>query len=203
MAHDSDTARPVRHGSRGRARRDEILSVALGVIAENGYRGLTLGEVAKRVGLSQQGVLHYFPSKEELLIGVLRQRDEWDVSAPFGGENAVEFTVGDLEMLVEVNAARPEIVRTFSALLGESITEEHPAGPYFKDRYDWVRDSIESTLRGEFGETMPSGITAAQGAIMLTALMDGLQYQWLHDPEKIDMPELFHGLTRLVTGRES
>ncbi|WP_025272093.1 TetR/AcrR family transcriptional regulator [Haloglycomyces albus] len=201
MTEHRDSGPDVPASSRGQARRDEIVSVAVGVIAEHGYRGLTFGEVAKRVGLTQQGVLHYFPSKEELLIGVLRQRDEWDVSAPFvKGRQVPASPLEQMEMLVDVNAMRPEIVRTFSALLGESITGKHPAGPYFKDRYEWVRESMTDTVEREYGSVTPSGISASDAAVILIAMMDGLQFQWLHDPDGVDMPQVFRTVTRLLAG---
>lgn len=184
----------VRHGARGRARREEILRAAIEVIAERGYRGASLAAVAEKVGLSQQGVLHYFNTKDDLLIGVLKLRDEWDSSESSG----LARTPGGLENLVEVNAARPGIIRTFSALLGESVTEDHPAADYFRERYEWARANAERILRAEWGERLPSGLTPAEAAPLVLAVMDGLQYQWLHDPERVDMPAAFRNFMRLL-----
>ncbi|WP_334666572.1 helix-turn-helix domain-containing protein, partial [Streptomyces cyaneofuscatus] len=64
--------------ARSEERRAEIMRATLEVIAERGYRGATLGAVAERVGLTQQGLLHYFPTKEALLVAVLEDRDRWD-----------------------------------------------------------------------------------------------------------------------------
>ena len=59
----------------------------------NGYRGASLDAVAAAVGISRQGVLHYFPSKTHLLLGVLELRDEdtTDESTRTGG--GLAFTV--------------------------------------------------------------------------------------------------------------
>ncbi|MFF3148912.1 TetR/AcrR family transcriptional regulator, partial [Streptomyces sp. NPDC057927] len=53
-------------GTRARSeeRRAEIVRAALEVIAERGYRGASMASVAERVGLTQQGLLHYFPTKD-------------------------------------------------------------------------------------------------------------------------------------------
>ncbi|WP_199044516.1 TetR/AcrR family transcriptional regulator [Glycomyces salinus] len=186
-----------RHGARGRARREEILRGAMEVIAERGFRGSSLAAVAEKAGLTQQGLLHYFPTKDELLVAVLRQRDEWDTG---GRPEAVEdeWTMLNLEAVVEANAARPELIRTFSALLGESVTEDHPAREYFHDRYRRTRRGMESVLRREWGERLPSGLTPAQAAPLLVAIMDGLQLQWLHEPEAVDLVDAYRNFVLLL-----
>ncbi|GAB3127356.1 TetR/AcrR family transcriptional regulator [Streptomyces calidiresistens] len=172
-----------RHRARGEERRGEILGAALEVIAERGYRGATLGTVAERVGITQQGLLHYFPTKESLLIEVLRTRDEWDTGGAVSREGFGDapWPLANLETLVEYNAMRRGVVQTFSALLGESVTENHPAGEYFRDRYRWARAGAEATLRQEFGDRLPNGLTPERAAPLLIAVMDGLQFQWLHE----------------------
>src|SRR3954452_23736417 len=102
--------------TRSEERRAEIVRAALEVIAERGYRGATLGAVAERVGLTQQGLLHYFPTKEALLIAVLAERDQWDTGSARRAESAA-WSLDLLASLVEYNAMRPGIVQTFSALL--------------------------------------------------------------------------------------
>ncbi|KQX16867.1 TetR family transcriptional regulator [Streptomyces sp. Root431] len=186
--------------ARSEERRAEILRAALEVIAERGYRGATLGSVAERVGLTQQGLLHYFPTKEALLVAVLQERDRWDTS---GGRDRENWRLDLLESLVEYNAMRPGIVQTFSALLGESVTDEHPAREFFTERYGQVRSSMADVLRLEFGERLPSGLTPERAAPLLTAVLDGLQYQWLLDPSAVDMPDAFRDFLRLLRGDDS
>ncbi|MFE0701279.1 TetR/AcrR family transcriptional regulator [Streptomyces sp. NPDC058872] len=178
-------------------RRADILRAALEVMAERGYRGATLGSVAERVGLTQQGLLHYFPTKEALLVAVLEERDRWDTS---GGRDREGWRLDLLESLVEYNAMRPGIVQTFSALLGESVTEGHPAREFFTERYAQVRANMADVLRLEFGERLPGGLTPERAAPLLTAVMDGLQYQWLLDPSAVDMPGAFRDFLRLLRG---
>jgi AcrR family transcriptional regulator len=173
-------------------RRAEIVRAALEVIAERGYRGASLAAVAERVGLTQQGLLHHFPTKEALLVAVLKERDQWD-AVP-----ATQWRVDLLASLVEYNAMRPGIIQTFSALLGESVTEGHPAREYFTDRYRRVRENMAGVLRAEYGERLPNGLTPERTAPLLVAVMDGLQYQWLLDPESVDMPGAFRDFLALL-----
>ncbi|MET9206285.1 TetR/AcrR family transcriptional regulator [Streptomyces bacillaris] len=186
--------------ARSEERRAEILRATLEVIAERGYRGATLGAVAERVGLTQQGLLHYFPTKEALLVAVLEDRDRWDTGGGGRGGEDGAWRLELLGSLVEYNAMRPGIVQTFSALLGESVTEEHPAREFFTRRYTQVRAGMAATLRAEYGETLPGGLTPERAAVLLVAVMDGLQYQWLLDPEAVDMPGAFEDFLGLLRG---
>ena len=177
---------------RSEERRAEIVRAALEVIAERGYRGASLAAVAERVGLTQQGLLHHFPTKEALLVAVLKERDQWD-AVP-----ATQWRVDLLASLVEYNAMRPGIIQTFSALLGESVTEGHPARAYFTERYRQVRESMAAVLRTAYGDRLPNGLTPERTAPLLIAVMDGLQYQWLLDPDSVDMPAAFRDFLALL-----
>jgi AcrR family transcriptional regulator len=55
-------------------RRDEILRVALHLFATQGIEGTGLREIAKRIGVSQPALYHYFASKEALVDAVLDWR---------------------------------------------------------------------------------------------------------------------------------
>ncbi|MFF1659059.1 TetR/AcrR family transcriptional regulator [Streptomyces sp. NPDC058255] len=178
--------------TRSEERRAEIVRAALEVIAERGYRGASLAAVAERVGLTQQGLLHYFPTKEALLVAVLKERDQWD-AVPDS-----KWRVDLLTSLVEYNAMRPGIIQTFSALLGESVTEGHPAREFFTQRYAAVRANMASVLRAEYGDRLPNGLPPERTAPLLVAVMDGLQYQWLLDPESVDMPGAFRDFLTLL-----
>ncbi|WP_324789768.1 TetR/AcrR family transcriptional regulator [Streptomyces sp. H51] len=183
---------PMNARVRSEERRTEIVRAALEVIAERGYRGASLAAVAERVGLTQQGLLHYFPTKDALLVAVLKERDRWDALPD------TRWRVDLLAALVEYNVMRPGIIQTFSALLGESVTEGHPAREYFTERYRRVRESMAAVLRAEYGERLPNGLTPERTAPLLVAVMDGLQYQWLLDPESVDMPGAFRDFLALL-----
>ncbi|SDL25512.1 TetR/AcrR family transcriptional regulator [Streptomyces indicus] len=181
------------HRPRSDRRRAEIVRAALEVIAERGYRGASLAAVAERVGLTQQGLLHHFPTKEALLVAVLEDRDQWDAAIP-----RRDWRLELLTSLVEYNAMRRGIVQTFSALLGEAVTEDHPAAPYFTRRYADVREDLAALLRAEFGDRLPSGLTPERAAPLLVAVLDGLQYQWLLDPDSVDMAAAFQDFLVLL-----
>ena len=74
----STTGRERGGYAKGRDRRDAILVAANEVFATRGFRGASLATIAKRVGMSEPGLLHHFASKEELLLELLKLRDQHD-----------------------------------------------------------------------------------------------------------------------------
>ncbi|MGI5286917.1 TetR/AcrR family transcriptional regulator [Nonomuraea polychroma] len=180
--------------NRGEARRERILAAALLEFAENGYRGASLARIAERVELSQAGLLHHFKSKERLLVAVLDYRDELDASkfdmASAGGIDALRALVG----VVEHNARVPGLVQLFSVISGEAVTPDHPGHEWARRRYRRLRADMAAGLRrgverGEFR----ADLDAEAHADRLIAMMDGLQTQWLIDPDRVDMAAVFRG----------
>ncbi len=72
----------ARRGSyaKGIAKREEILTTALDLVAAQGFRRTSIKDIADAVGLTQAGLLHYFDSKDELWVAILRRRDEVDLA---------------------------------------------------------------------------------------------------------------------------
>ncbi|RJL24266.1 TetR/AcrR family transcriptional regulator [Bailinhaonella thermotolerans] len=182
---------------RSRGRREEILLAALDVFAERGFRGASLAAVAERAGLSQQGLLHYFPSKERLLIGMLDLRERIDALRLLADGTAPP-RLEQITQLAEYNAGRPGVVQAFTVLSAESVTEDHPAREYFVERYARMRERVEESLRAELGDRLPGGLSPRDAAALLLAVQDGAQLQWLLDPDEVDLPGLVAAFARLL-----
>lgn len=166
------------------------------LIAERGYRRTSLAAVAERAGLTQQGLLHHFPTKELLLVSVLEARDRWDLASAAVASGTLRTDA--LAQLVDYNATRSGIVQTYTVLSADSVTEDHPARAFFESRFRAVRASMAEVLRAEYGDTLPGGLSAERAAPLLAAVMDGLQLQWLLDPEEVDMPAAFRDFLALL-----
>lgn len=179
--------------AKGRAKRAEILDSAAAVFGEAGYRGASLREIAARCGISHPGLLHHFSTKEALLLAVLERREEIDSAEIDSAEiDALGVTsVGELRQVVDLlarNATQPGIVELFCVLAAEATSPEHPAHFYFADRYRAVRDRLARTYRAVQVEgLLRPGVAPEVAARELVALMEGLQVQWLYDPETVDM----------------
>src|SRR3954452_21397748 len=63
---------------KGEWRRGKILTATIRLVARNGGRGTSLAQIASEAGVTQQGLLYYFPTKDDLLHAALDVRDERD-----------------------------------------------------------------------------------------------------------------------------
>ena len=195
--------RLIRNAARSEAARERVLRAALRAIAATGFRGSSLAGIAADAGLTTAGLLHHFPSKEQLLVAVL---------AEFDGVDGVRFQLAGfhglaaLDRLVELvthDTTAPGLVQAYTVLMGESVGEGHPARGWFRDRYPRRRANIAAAIGAGItaGEVRPDVDCDALAAEII-AVMDGLQVQRLFNPDQVDMPAVFAyyvaGLRRVV-----
>ena len=64
--------------------RDRVLQVAQALFAERGYRGTSLRDIARRIGVKAPSLLHHFPSKQQLYLAVLDRMFESLEDGPTG-----------------------------------------------------------------------------------------------------------------------
>jgi AcrR family transcriptional regulator len=186
--------------ARGRARREQLLNVALVAFAAQGFRGASLAAIAQEVGISEPGLLHHFPSKKDLLLGVLEYHENRvttlvDEVAGSGGTFADQ-----LRAIARAHEADPAFIRLFTVLAAESVDPEHPAHDWFVARYRRVRSRLsDETAREQRAGRIRTEIDPDDFARLLIAVLDGLELQFLleHADEGISSPlDLLLGLAR-------
>ncbi|MFJ2950554.1 TetR/AcrR family transcriptional regulator [Streptomyces sp. NPDC087226] len=186
-AHRAEPKPRTPRSPEARRRQRDILDIAMDTFAARGYHNASLAEIAERAGLTQAGVLHYFRSKALLLTSVLELRDRTDIEQ-LGAERPQGLAF--LRHLVDTarrNAEREGIVRLYAVLSAESVTDDHPAQTYFRDRYTGLRDFVTDALVEACGLSEADRGRARDAACAVIAVMDGLQVQWLLDPGSVDM----------------
>lgn len=173
--------------ARGVAKREEILGVALDLFARKGYDRTSVREIARRTGLSQAGLLHHFSSKEELFTEVLRRRDARNEQEYVDNQGGVVNATG-LVSIVRRNTQEPGLVRLYVTMSAESTAADNPAHDFFETRYRKLRADLASDVRSrqDAGE-IAADLDADSVASLLIAAADGLQLQWLLDPDQADM----------------
>lgn len=185
---------------RTRASKEKIIQAATEYFAQLGFRGAKMSEIARAAGLTEPGLLHHFPSKTHLLMGVLEHRDQVDGqrSSLLMQKEGSHFAEAAIE-LVEHNQTVPGLVQLFTLLVAESLSPEHPAHDFFVQRYQRGREGFAQQLAKaqEMGE-IRRDVPAETLAILLFAVMDGLQAQWLLEPEKINMVEAFRVMAEIL-----
>lgn len=171
--------------------RERIVDAAAELFAERGFHATPMTGIAEASGLSQTGLLHHFPSKEDLLAAVLERRDTRDVedlsarrAAPARGWEVYD----DMVELVRLNAEREALVRLFTNLAGEAVDPTHPGHDWLRRHHLAAVDSLTNALTQAVSDgAADPAVPARTIARQFVALMDGLQLQWLMAPDEVDM----------------
>ncbi len=180
--------------AKGVAKREAILDAALAVFGEVGLHGASLREIASRVGVSHQSLMHYFSTKNELLMAVLRRRDE-RLRRHFSDEGGM--AIGELISLAEDNAGMPGVIELYNMASAEATNIEHPAHAYYAEFYESIIASSARYLKRAVDRgALREGWTPETAARAILGMMDGLQLQWLYDREDVHVDETMKLLVR-------
>jgi AcrR family transcriptional regulator len=160
--------------------------VAARLFGATGYRGTSLADVAQAAGLSNAGLLHHFPSKQQLLIEVLRRRDEVDraafrfAQANDTGDETVWDQLDSLVELARTNSERPGLVKLYTTVSGEATDADNPAHGWLREHLKTAIDELYDAFETgkALGIVRPEAPSASLARSTI-ALLDGLQIQWL------------------------
>ena len=179
---------------KGIERRKEIVAAAAQLFAESGYTHSSIRELAKRVNLTQPGVLHHFGNKEDLLIEVLRYRDESvsDFLESLDGGDLVERS----REVARYAAEHEGLTSLYIFLSAEAIYEDHPAHGYFVEHF---RNAREEEREIDWGRHASIGgqIDPEMISILSAAVQDGLQIQRRYS-EDLDVTDAIDAFWRLI-----
>ncbi|KJF65275.1 MULTISPECIES: TetR/AcrR family transcriptional regulator [Rhizobium/Agrobacterium group] len=177
--------RASKNAEQGERTRAAILAAAIELFGEKGYRATSVSDIAKRAGVVQSALHHHFGAKEQLLDAALTLHYPSSVVRPdmqSVASGKTEF-VDEMMGAARRNIADRNLVRFFSVMTGETLTEEHPAHRFFVNRYDIARDGFTDAIAQARGITNEN--TRKEIALLVSILFgasDGLQMQWLRNP---------------------
>jgi AcrR family transcriptional regulator len=117
--------------------RQAILQAATALFAERGFEGASVQEIAEAVGLTKPGVLHHFPSKDEIRQAVLMAIvDHWQKRLP--------------QLLLAASAGEDRFASVFGELHGFFSEDPHRSRLVLRevlDRPDHVRGLLMGPLK--------------------------------------------------------
>ncbi|MCV2395166.1 TetR/AcrR family transcriptional regulator [Actinotalea sp. M2MS4P-6] len=176
----SDPERRTRpHGDE---RRRRILEVATRLFSERGWNAVSIAEVAQEAGLSQAGLLYHFPSKRDLLLAILQERERTEAAMPTG----LDFFTGFARNL-ELSERNPAMVQLFAVLSSEAVNADHPAHDWFVTRYtDLVALATREIDAMVDPDRLPDGVDSRMIAQWVIGLADGLRTQVMLNPGSVD-----------------
>ena len=158
-------------------RRASILAVAKVLFADRGFHGVSVDEIARRLGVSPAVLYRHFDSKETLYEAALSeiacQRESY-VEAALGGPGDFGSVLLRMTRVYVASVARdPDYLR----MEMHSVLEGAPAAQqFFESRWKSFTDFIEVSL----GELAPQGRVARVDARSASLMFQGMVREALY-----------------------
>jgi len=159
------------HGERTRL---AILDAAVNAASENGLESLTIGGLARALGMSKAGLFTHFGSKELMLIAIVEAARE-------------RFFVRVIEPALEVPTGLARLEALFEGYVGITADPCFPGGCFFgkasvefENRPGPVRDRIVEVV-GEWAQLIAQTIAdaVASGELRPDTDVELLAFEWL------------------------
>ena len=185
--------------AKGVARRQEILDRAIEVFADKGAEGTSLRAIAEKIGVSHAALLHYFGSREELLVEVLREGERRHSTYGHSDARVKDQVVGGMVRAAERNVTIPGFVSLYTSLLAGSLeADKQYSREFFSMRFARLRERLAELIRiGQEEGSIRRGVEPAAMAALVIAASDGLQTQWLLEPT-VDIAKSLELLERIL-----
>jgi len=184
-------------------RQAQILDEAIRFLGERGYHGFTIQELAGRCSITNGTLLHYFESKEKLLIAVLaeygRREGAYLEEFAHGMTREAKLSLSEARKFLRVvmarTAAQPELERLCLVLQSEAIGDPtHPAYVFFKNREKTITEGFTLMLK-------PYCEDATALAREIFAMMDGLTLRWLQAEQSFNLTEAWERVEKKLLSR--
>ncbi len=183
-------------------RRDVLVRAGYAEILEKGIQAITVDSVVARAGSSKGGALYYFPTKEDLLSGVLewllRQLNRTLDEVLQAHESARGKLGSELEVLfhsAEVNRKLYLVFLDFVALGTRQERFHSLLGKFIAACHARDRAIVEQGIR----EQQFRRVNPDDAAATIRALVDGYCLQWLLGPGDVPI-ETYRDRCRAVLG---
>jgi AcrR family transcriptional regulator len=184
---------------KGVRRRQQILDSVIALLAQRGVDRASLRTVGEAIGVSHTALRHYFSSRDELLVEAYRTHE---ARAAGDGPAADSSAVSVIIEAAERNRSIPGLVELYATLTTDALQEQHALTREFvRDRFRSLRAALAERIAE--GQPAPGGQPGAVGAggaagggagidpmdaaALVIAASDGLQIQWLLDPDAVDV----------------
>jgi AcrR family transcriptional regulator len=216
VTQETATGRPARRPyPKGVRRRQQILDSVIALLAQRGVDRASLRTVSDAIGVSHTALRHYFSSRDELLVEAYRTHE---ARAAGDGPAADESAVGMIIEAAERNRSIPGLVELYATLTTDALQEQHALTREFvQGRFRSLRALLAERIAegqqardgqlahdgqlargGQPSAVGGAGIDPMDAAALVIAASDGLQIQWLLDPDAVDVGRSLAILDRLL-----
>ncbi|BDI31010.1 TetR family transcriptional regulator [Capsulimonas corticalis] len=188
---DCTCERSARQESRGDKRRRELVGAACRLIAEKGFEGLRVRDIAAAAGVNIATLHYYFPEKEDLIRGVIEHILQQFISSNAPIANNVRMSAADqLQAMVANMEYRVKDHSEICVVLTEITTRAHRDAAIHQMMIEiesgW-RSRLSSLIAaGHVDGSIPASTDPEAAASLLTAMFRGLMTQAVYRLDDTD-----------------
>ncbi|WP_284035394.1 MULTISPECIES: TetR/AcrR family transcriptional regulator [Neobacillus] len=170
-------------------RKEQVIEAAKNCIISKGLSNLSMKDIAEEAGISTGIIYHYYKSKEDLLMQVLkvsfRRSHEKVMETVEPLQNPEDKLMKHLENINVVSKENPEYMAVFLNYLGEA---NH--NPQIREIINkFFRNLVEYT-RNYLGDVSKEGTQLKNLPVMIIAMGIGLGTMWSMNNQLYDMDEM-------------
>ncbi|MGW3991331.1 TetR/AcrR family transcriptional regulator [Streptomyces sp. NPDC004830] len=185
-----------------RARRAELLDAAVDHVAAHGIADLSLRRLGAAIGVSHRMLIHYFGSKEQLLVEIVRtsERRQRDVLSRLRLEPGL--SPADVARLLWRQLTDPRLAgqeRLFFEIYGHALRGRPEAAPVLEGL---VTDWLEPLVAAEVGAGADPALARSRARLGL-ATVRGLLLDLLATGDRAGVDAAMEEFLRLYYGSES
>ena len=174
-----------------KARQKQIVEVSLDIISRGGIQSLTIKEIAKRVGISEQAIYRHFDSKLDILTSIIHYFNK-SLSDSFEEE---ERAVSVIQQIKDLTGAHMKFMEQNPAVTTVIFAEE-----IFRNESSLAREVhnaldkrinkiTELIKQGQKGGEIKKGYPAENIAYMFLGSLRLLVTTWRLSSFSFDLPE--------------
>jgi AcrR family transcriptional regulator len=183
-------------------RREALERAGYQEVLERGIEATTLDSVVARADSSKGGALYYFPTKEDLLFGVLewllRQLNHSLDEVVHTEEPARIRLVAELEVLFHSTEVNRKLYLVFFDFVSRGARYER-FRKLFSDFFEKCRQRDTRIVEDGIREQQFRRVNPVDAASTIRALVDGYCLQWLTGPENVSV-EVYRDRCRAALG---
>lgn len=194
---------PSRQVERSERSSEALLDAAAELVAEGGLASVTVAATGQRAGYSRGLVTARFGSKRGLVDALIRRvwrrlRDR-DVLPMAQRDRGLDEILVLIDAISEQTRTEPRDMRATFALMFEALGPDDDLRERMTQFTDSMRTDLAAALRrGMADGSIRSDADADTGALVLTAALQGIAYQWLLDRDSIDLRAAYAGLADIA-----
>jgi TetR/AcrR family transcriptional regulator, fatty acid metabolism regulator protein len=165
------------------ARQEEVLRVAYRLMATKGMHRMTLQDVADAAGMSKANVVYHYGTKENLVLTTMQWVLERVAARVVEATSSAVGRDDKIRAMIDAIFLDPKRNRDFYLVYAELIAHSSRNG-----RFAAVNGRFREIVTGQYASVIGStngrsAADAAESAMVVRALIDGLFLQWLEEPD--------------------